>query len=100
MKAKFDRSFERGRELVRYLMLCTIVSAVAALLLTEMGSIPQAVLIVLSFVLLIAMITVAYRMCRCPYCGKHIIAGALTLKCCPACNRDLSTGKKVKKSRR
>ena len=100
MRAKYEKSFERGQELVRYFMFAAIVSGLAALLLTENGSVLQLVLIGLSAVLLIAMLVCAWRFCRCPYCGKRIIAGALAVTTCPSCRRDLKSGRRVKKSKR
>lgn len=33
---------------------------------------------------------------RCPWCGTLLIRKMLSLKVCPNCNRDLTTGKKKK----
>ena len=50
--------------------------------------------------MLIGMIISAWKLCRCPYCGRPIIFGALAVSVCPSCHRDLKNGKKVKKSKR
>ena len=100
MRARYEKSFERGQELVRYFMFAAIVSALAGLLLAESNSTLQYVLIGLSAVLLIAMLVCAWRFCRCPYCGKRILSGALVVTSCPSCRRDLKSGRKVKKSKR
>ena len=90
MKARFESSFERGQELVRYCMFGAVATGVCALVFTETGSVAQMVLIFLSAGLLAAMLG----------CGKRIIAGALAVTVCPNCRRDLRSGRKVKKSRR
>ena len=48
----------------------------------------------------IAIIYIAAKYCRCPNCGKHIILGVLAIETCPRCKHSLTTGKKVKKSKR
>ncbi|MBQ5405164.1 MAG: hypothetical protein IIU18_00820 [Oscillospiraceae bacterium] len=100
MKARFESSFERGQELVRYCMFGAVATGVCALVFTETGSVAQMVLIFLSAGLLAAMLVCAAKFCRCPSCGKRIIAGALAVTVCPNCRRDLRSGRKVKKSRR
>ena len=100
MRATFEKSFERGQNLVRHFLFAAILCGAASLLLVPQGSVYQVILVILSTALLIGMIVCAWKLCRCPYCGKHIIAGALAATVCPACSRDLRSGRKVKKSRR
>ena len=100
MKARYDRSMEYGRSLARYFLLFTFVLGLAALLLANGNQIVQLILILGSFASLGAMFYVIWRYCRCPYCGKRIVAGALVAKSCPSCHRSLETGKKVKKKSR
>ena len=100
MKARYESGFERGQYLVRYFMVGAIACGVCALFFTQTGTPANVVLIFLSMGLLIGMIVCAWKFCRCPYCGRRIIAGALAVTVCPACSRDLRSGKKVKKSRR
>ena len=100
MKARFDRSFERGQDLVKVFLTGALVTGLASVLLVPSGSVLQMILIFLSAALLIAMIVSAWKLCRCPYCGRAIIFGALAVTVCPSCHRDLKNGKKVKKSRR
>ena len=100
MKARFDRSFEHGQDLVKFFLTGALLTGLASVLLTPSGSVLQTILIFLSAALLIAMIVCAWKLCRCPYCGRPIIFGALAVSVCPSCHRDLRNGKKVKKSRR
>ena len=100
MKIQHNDSFERGKDLVKYLLAAALIIGLAGLLLTPTGSLAQMLLVFLSFALLVAVLVVTWRFCRCPYCGRHIIAGVLAVKVCPACHRSLTTGKKVKKSKR
>ena len=99
MKARFDRTFEYGKNLAKYLLVSAFVAGLAALLLVPKGSAAQMILMVASFAFLIATIVVMAKYCRCPYCGKRIMAGVLVVTSCPSCRRNLTTGKKVKKNR-
>ncbi len=100
MKIQYESSLERGRTLVKYLMAFAVILGLAGLLLTPAGSVAQFVLVMLSAGMLVAMIVAIWKTCRCPYCGKHIFFGALVVTVCPSCHRNLSSGKKVKKSKR
>ena len=100
MNPQYESGFERGKKIVRYLLVGSIACGVCALFFTQTGSPLNIALIMLSSVLLIAMLVCAWSFCRCPHCGKHIIAGALAVQVCPSCHRDLRSGKKVKKTRR
>ena len=96
----YESGFERGQQLVRYCLAGSVGTAVCALFFTPAGSALNMALVFLSMALLIGMVVCAYKFCRCPYCGKSIIAGALKVTACPHCRRDLRSGKKVKISRR
>ena len=100
MKARYDRSMEYGKSLARALLMATILLGLAAFLLAVGNQILQLVLVLLSFASLGGMFYVLWRYCRCPYCGKRIIAGALVATSCPACHRSFETGKKLKKKYR
>ncbi len=100
MKASYESGFERGQDLVRYFLVGSIACGVGALFFTRTGTPVNVFLILLSMGLLIGMLICAWKFCRCPSCGRHIIAGALAVRVCPSCHRDLRSGKKVKKSRR
>ncbi len=98
MKASFPNTFARGQKLVRFLLALSIVAALAGLLLYAEHSTGQLVCIFLSLAMMIGVITVIARDCRCPRCGKRIINGVLVLETCPKCKCNLYTGDKVKKS--
>lgn len=63
--------FEKGSQQMQY-------SAVAALVCIALA------------------IGVGLKWARCPWCGKLLIRGFYSKKVCPACRRDLETGKKKK----
>ncbi len=96
----YESGFERGQTLVRYCLAGSIGTGVCALFFTETGSPMNVALIFLSMALLIGMIVCASKFCRCPHCGKSIIAGALTVTVCPSCRRDLRSGRKVRKTKK
>ena len=98
MKVRYKPTFEYGRNLAKYLLVGSVVFVLAALMLVPGGSVAQAILIALSFVLMAALVFVIVKYCRCPYCGRVIAAGVLRTTVCPGCRRSLSTGRKVKKS--
>ena len=100
MKPSYPNNFARGQKLVRYLLALSIVAALAGWLLYAENSTAQVLCIVLSLAMMIALVVTILRDCRCPHCGKRILAGALAVKVCPSCHRDLRSGKKVKTSRR
>ncbi len=96
MKAKYNNTFEYGRKIAKYLAFFALGVCAASLLAPE-GSAVKAVLLAAGFVLLAATLVVMYKFCRCPYCGKRILTGILTLSNCPRCRRSLVSGKKVKR---
>lgn len=97
MKARYDRTFEYGKKISKYLLIFAILLCLASLFLAPEGSYLQAALVILTFVLMLSTIYVMYRYCRCPYCGKRIMTGVLTVTACPRCHRSLTSGKKIKK---
>ena len=98
MKVRYTDTFERGQMWVKHLLFAAILCGAAAMLLVKSGSYAQLTLILISFGLLIGMVVTAWRLCRCPYCGRVIAADVLRTTVCPGCRRSLSTGRKVKKS--
>ena len=95
MKARFDRTFEYGRNISKYLVIFAIVLCVLSLLVPQ-GTYVQIVIIAATLALTIATFVVLYKYCRCPYCGKRIMIGVLRVTVCPRCRRSLTSGKKIK----
>ena len=95
----YINSFMRGRELLKKLLIGDFLAAVLA---TFTRSNPGLMFFFSAATLLmfIAIIYIAAKYCRCPNCGKHIILGVLAVDTCPRCKHSLTTGKKVKKSKR
>ena len=95
----YINSFMRGRELLKKLLVGDFI---AALLATFTRSNPGLMFFFSTATLLmfIAIIYIAAKYCRCPNCGKHIVLGVLAIETCPRCKHSLTTGKKVKKSKR
>ncbi len=100
MKPSFSSSFARGQKLVRYLLVAALAAGAAGLLLFREGTMQQTICVLLSAVLIVSVIVVAARDCRCPSCGKRIINGVLVLNTCPRCKRNLYTGDKPKKAKK
>ena len=97
MKVQYESKFSYGQRIVRYLLFAVIALSLAAALLTPKGSTEQLILVLAAFAAIGAIFAVISKYCRCPHCGKQIIAGVLAVKSCPKCRRSLTTGKKVKK---
>lgn len=95
MKAKFDRTFEYGKNISKYCVIFAIALCVLSLLVPQ-GTYLQVILIAATLAMLVATVVVMYKFCRCPYCGKRIMLGVLRVKSCPRCRRSLTTGKKMK----
>ncbi len=89
--------YERGRNIVRILVVLAIIFGLIALMFTKTDSLEQMILVCASAACVISVIVVARFMCICPHCGKRIISGVLVLRVCPKCKHDLITGQKVKK---
>ena len=97
---KYTSSFARAQKLVRYLLVLSLVSGAAGLLLYREGTTGQLVCVLLCAALIAAILIIAARDCRCPSCGKRIISGVLVLDTCPRCKRNLYTGDKPKKAKK
>lgn len=95
MKARYNRTFEYGKKMSKYCIIFSIVLCVISLLVTQ-GSVVQIVLTVATVAMMVATVVCIYKYCICPYCGKHIVTGVLTVKNCPRCRRSLVSGKKIK----
>ena len=93
-------SFERGRSIVRALVVLAVVLGISALFFTVEDSSAQFILVIGAAACVVAVIVVANILCVCPHCGKHIVSGVLVARVCPRCNYDLITGTKVKKQKR
>ena len=94
----YENSFVYGRELVKKLVIAVVACYAVALML---GRYPvmQIVMMIGGLVFFAAAGVVVFKQCRCPHCGKVIFLGVLAVTSCPKCKRNLTTGKKVKKSK-
>ena len=97
MKPRFNSDFAYGKRQARNCLVASVVFCLLSLFAVPAGSMAQIVLSVCSFGLMLATGVVLYRYCRCPHCGKRIIAGVLAVTTCPRCHRNLTTGQKMKK---
>ena len=93
----YGNSFVESRELAKKLAIATVISGAASFIADGADSAIQFWLLAFTLVLCAATVYIIVRYCRCPYCGKHILVGVLKVKVCPACRRNLETGKKAKK---
>ena len=95
----YINSFMRGRELLKKLLIGDFAAAILA---TFTRNNPGLMFFFsgLTLLMFIAIIYIAAKYCRCPNCGKHILLGVLAIETCPRCKHSLTTGKKVKKSKR
>lgn len=96
MKARFNDTFDYGKKLSKWMVIISVVLALASLLLFPEGSVNKLITVIASIVCFISTIVIIYKFCRCPYCGKRIFMGVLVVTHCPACKRNLKTGKKNK----
>lgn len=95
MKARFDRTFEYGRNIAKYCVIFAVALCVLSLLMPQ-GTYLQTIFVVVTLAMMVATVVVMYKYCRCPYCGRRIMLGVLRAKTCPSCRRNLTTGKKMK----
>lgn len=97
MKARYSKTFSYGRDMAKTSVILACISCAVTLLFLPSGTTVQIVGVCLTLGLIAATLFIMYKYCRCPYCGKHIMMGVLKVKSCPACRRNLESGKKVKK---
>ena len=95
----YVNSFIHGRELCKKTMVSTLVCAVLSLIGRSINPYMQIFFTGATLILFVATIVIIMRECRCPHCGKIIFLGVLAVTACPKCKRNLTTGKKVRKSR-
>ncbi len=98
MKRIYENTFVQGRELVKRFFAAAMIAAVLGIVCEQLGSPVAPYLLILTTVIMIATVYVMYKYCRCPHCGKHIMAGVFVATTCPSCRRSLITGKKQKKN--
>lgn len=88
--------FDQAKKLVGILIGLSCVCCITGMALFEQGSRELATAALLAVVLLFLSVCVAFKWCRCPWCGQVIFKGMFSKKVCPSCSRDLATGKKSK----
>jgi urea transporter len=91
-------SFQKGRNLCRFLMYSSALILFAAALINRDLPEVSTGLIVAGFVLCICGAAATIALCRCPHCRRVIILGALNRKDCPHCRRQLVSSKNDGKS--
>ncbi len=95
----YVNSFIHGREMCKKTMFsalgCCILSVVGKFINPYM----QIFFTGATLILFVMTIVIIVRQCRCPHCGKIIFLGVLAVTACPKCKRNLTTGKKVRKSK-
>lgn len=89
-------SFKSAKKTVAVLIALSVVGCITGLVFFESSSQESSIIALASVILLTLAISVAFKWGRCPWCGKLLISGMYSKKICPACNRDLETGKKKK----
>lgn len=89
-------SLKTAKNVIRYLLIGCVVTAVFGVVLSAQHS-PNAVYASLvSFVLFFIALIMLFAFSKCPFCGKRILKGLYTATHCPHCRRDLITGVKKK----
>jgi hypothetical protein len=89
-------SFKSAKKLIGVLIGTSCVGCIGGLVFFESGSLESNYIALASVILLVLAISVAFKWGRCPWCGQLMIMGLYSKKVCPACKRDLETGKKKK----
>ncbi len=96
MKARFEDTFDYGKKLSKWTVIISVLLALAGMLLFPADSLNRIIFMLASLACFVATVVIIYKYCRCPYCGKRIFMGVLVVTHCPACRRNLKTGKKSK----
>lgn len=89
-------NFQKAKNAVKTLLIASVLACVVSFIFSDNGTPVSAYAIIIALGLLVMSFIVAYNFCKCPYCGKHILIGMLTVKDCPKCHRNLITGERKK----
>ena len=92
-------SYDKARGRLRTVMIAAAAACAGSVLTPQSFLMLKLFFTVATILLFGTVVFIIVRECRCPYCGKIIFMGALTVTHCPRCRRSLTTGKKHKKSR-
>lgn len=87
-------NFEDARSALRKTLAAAIICCVCSLFLPDSMAMLRLGLVCTAIVFFIFTVYVLIKYCRCPKCHKQILFGALAVKNCPRCRRNLVTGKK------
>lgn len=96
MKINYSKDYEHGKNVAKWLMVAALILSITSVLFLPEGSRLQLIFIVVTILMILITFFYIYTYCRCPYCGKHIMTGVLTVRQCPKCRRNLYTGTKMK----
>jgi hypothetical protein len=89
-------SLEKAKKIVVFFISLSIVACVGGLVFFQSGSTESSYAALAALISLMLSIAVALKWCRCPWCGHVLFRKLFSLKVCPECHRDLTTGKKKK----
>ena len=95
----YVNSFIHGREMCRKTMYSALGCCALSVIGKFVSPYMQLFFAGATVILFIATIVIIVRQCRCPHCGKVIFMGVLAVTACPNCKRNLTTGKKTKKTK-
>ena len=90
---------ESGRTNLKSVLTAAAIFCAMSALIPASLAIFKLVCMLITVILFCITIYVICSECKCPHCGKIIFFGALRATSCPRCKRNLTTGKKQKKSR-
>lgn len=88
--------FDNAKKLVGALIALSMAACIGGLVFYEQGSREMEYCALAGFILLASAVGAALKWGRCPWCGKRLMLGMYSRTVCPACRRDLATGKKKK----
>lgn len=89
-------NFQKAKTAVKFLLITSILACVVSFIFADNGTPTSAYAILIGLGLLVMAFIVAFNFCKCPYCGKRILIGMLTVTHCPQCRRNLVTGERKK----
>lgn len=89
-------NFEKAKKVVTVFLVLSCVACVVGLTAFASGSTEANYAGLAAIIFLFLAVGSAFKWCRCPWCGQLLFRRMYKLKVCPACNRDLTTGKKKK----
>lgn len=87
---------QKAKKLATLFIFLSVFACIAGLVIHGNNEAALAQYGLAAIIFIFIAVGIIAKWCRCPWCGHLLFRKLYTLKVCPACNRNLETGKKKK----